>query len=163
MPQLSQLPYVLWSQLLWLAIGLGFIFFVIARGMVPKIQRTVEDREKRISADLEAARLAREEAEQTESRYREQINASRAEAMKLAQAAKEAGARDAEKRISAASSKMDAKLQKAEAKIREAAEAARGEIETVAVEATRDIFEKLTGTSVPAADATRAVKAVANG
>ncbi len=35
MPQLYQLPDVLLSQLFWLAIGLGFIFFVIARGMVP--------------------------------------------------------------------------------------------------------------------------------
>ena len=35
----------------WLAIGLGFIFFVIARGMVPKIQATVEAREKQIADD----------------------------------------------------------------------------------------------------------------
>ncbi|HLO20398.1 MAG TPA: ATPase, partial [Sphingomicrobium sp.] len=41
MPQLSQLSEVYLSQLLWLAIALAFIFFVIARGMVPKIQATV--------------------------------------------------------------------------------------------------------------------------
>ena len=42
MPQLSQLGEVLLSQLFWLAIALGFIFFVIGRGMVPKIQATVD-------------------------------------------------------------------------------------------------------------------------
>ena len=55
MPQLSQLSEVYLSQFLWLAIALGFIFFVIARGMVPKIQATVDAREQRIAGDLEAA------------------------------------------------------------------------------------------------------------
>ena len=48
MPQLNQLSDVLFSQLFWLAIGLGFIFFVVARGMVPKIQATVDAREAKI-------------------------------------------------------------------------------------------------------------------
>ena len=38
MPQLSQLSEVYLSQFLWLAIALASIFFVVARGMVPKIQ-----------------------------------------------------------------------------------------------------------------------------
>ena len=59
MPQLSQLSEVYLSQFLWLAIALGFIFFVIARGMLPKIQATVDAREKRIAGDLEAAQQAR--------------------------------------------------------------------------------------------------------
>jgi len=44
MPQLSQLSEVFLSQLFWLTIALGFIFFVIARGMVPKSQATVDQR-----------------------------------------------------------------------------------------------------------------------
>ena len=48
MPQLSQLSEVFLSQLFWLAVALGFIFFVIARGMVPKIHATVEERESKI-------------------------------------------------------------------------------------------------------------------
>ncbi len=163
MPQLSQLPYVLWSQLLWLAVGLGFIFFVIARGMVPKIQRTVDSREKHISDDLEAAKLAREQAEQTESEYRERIDASRTEAMKLAQAAKQAGAREVEERARAVDAEIGKKVEKAEAKIRKAAEEASRDLDAIAVEATRELYSKLTGQTVPAAEATRAVKAVLNG
>ena len=68
MPQLAQLSDVLYSQLLWLAIGLGFIFFVIARGMVPKIQATVDAREKKIAADLEAAQEARSAADGQQGR-----------------------------------------------------------------------------------------------
>ena len=59
MPQLNQLSDVLLSQLFWLAIALGFIFFVIARGMVPKIQATVDQREQQIADDLAAAAAGR--------------------------------------------------------------------------------------------------------
>ena len=163
MPQLSQLPLVFWSQLLWLGIALGFIFFVIARGMVPKIQKAVDDREKHIADDLEAAKLAREQAEQTESEYRERIDASRAEAMKLAQAAKQAGAKDVEERTRAVDADIAKKIEKAEARIRKSAEEARRELDSIAVDVTRDMYSKLTGKSVAAAEATRAMKAVLNG
>jgi F-type H+-transporting ATPase subunit b len=163
MPQLSQLSDVVLSQLLWLAIGLGFIFFVIARGMVPKIQATVDAREKHISDDLEAARQAREAAEQTEAEYRAEIDASRAEAMKLAQAAKQAGAKDVEERTRAVDAEVAKKIAKAEADIRKSVEKAMAELDGIAVEATRELYSKLTGETVPAAEATRAVKAVLNG
>ena len=163
MPQLSQLPLVFWSQLLWLAVGLGFIFFVIAKGMVPKIQQAVEMREKHIADDLEAARLAREQAEQTEAEYRQRIDASRTEAMKLAQAAKQTGAKEVEERTRAVEADIAKKIDKAEAKIRKSAEAASRELDAIAVEVTRDLYSKLTGKTVPAAEATRAVKAVTNG
>jgi F-type H+-transporting ATPase subunit b len=163
MPQLSQLSQVYLSQFLWLAVALAFIFFVIARGMVPKIQATVDAREKKIATDLEEVQRARDEAEKAEAAYREKMDASRGEAMRLAQEAKQAGARDAEKKIAAVSKSIDAKLAKAEAQIRDLAETARSEMETIAVEATRDIFAKLTDKTVPAAEATRAVKAVVHG
>ena len=88
MPQLSQLSEVFLSQLFWLAIALGFIFFVIGRGMVPKIQATVDSREKKISGDLEAAQAARLAADQTEAAWRERMDAARAEAARVARSAR---------------------------------------------------------------------------
>ena len=64
MPQLSQLSEVILSQLFWLAITLGFIYFVIGRGMLPKIQSTVELRDTQIAEDLAAAEAARTEADE---------------------------------------------------------------------------------------------------
>ena len=163
MPQLYQLATVTWSQWLWLAIALGFIFFVVARGMVPKIQATVTAREQKIAGDLEAAQKAREEAEATEEVYRKQIEASRAEAMKLAQAAKQEGARESEERTRAVDAQIGDRIAAAEAEIRKSLQSAKGELDGVAVEAAREMFAKLTGKTVPAAEATRAVKAVMNG
>jgi F-type H+-transporting ATPase subunit b len=162
MPQLSQLPDVLLSQLFWLAIVLGFIFFVIARGMVPKIQGTVEARDQKIASDLEAAQAARSAAEATEEAWRERMDAARAEAARLAQDAKNAAARDTEARAKKAADKLNQKVEAAEGKIRDAVESARAEIEAVAAEATQEMIKRLTGIKVDKNEAATAVKAELN-
>ena len=158
MPQLSQLSEVYLSQFLWLAIALGFIFFVIARGMVPKIQATVDAREQRIAGDLEAAQKARAAADETEANWRARMDTARAEAARIAQEAKQASALDNEAQVKAAADKLNAKLEKAEARIRDAREAARSEIEAVASEAAREMVSRLTGKTVDAKQAAEAVR-----
>jgi F-type H+-transporting ATPase subunit b len=159
MPQITQLPYIFASQLFWLAVVFGILFFGIARGMLPKIQSTVDAREKRIAEDLERAQAARAAAEQTEAEWRAAMDAARADAAKVANEAKQASARDTEEKVRAASDKLNLKLEAAEAKIREAVEAARSEIEAVAAEATREMVGRLTGLKVDPKDAANAVKA----
>ena len=163
MPQISQLPAIFWSQLFWLLVIFGTIFFVIGRGMVPKILGVVEDRDRKISDDLEEAQKARDEAENTEAEYRQRIEASRAEAMKLAQQAKQAGALEAEERTRAVDAEVGKKIEKAEAQIRKSVEKAMAAIDDVAADATQDLVAKLTGKAVSADDAKKAVKAVVNG
>jgi F-type H+-transporting ATPase subunit b len=159
MPQLSQLSGVLISQLFWLAVALGFIFFVIARGMVPKIQATVDQREGKIAADLERAQAARKEADETEAAWRARMDAARADAARLAQEAKNDSARETEAKVKKAADKINLKVESAEAKIRESLESARAEIEAVAAEATREMIARLTGIKVDSKDAAKAVKA----
>ncbi len=163
MPQITQLPLIFSSQLFWLLLVFGTIFFVIGRGMVPKIRGVVEQRDAKITGDLEKAQRAREDAEKTESAYRERMDASRAEAMKLSQAAKQAAARDAEERVRAVDVQVGGKIAEAEDRIRASLETAMRDIDSVAAEATRELVAKLTGQDVPAADAQRAVKAVIHG
>src|SRR6185295_10408594 len=145
MPQLSQLAEVYLSQFLWLAIALGFIFFVIGRGMLPKIQATVESREKKIAGDLEAAQAARVAADETEAKWRERMDAARAEAARIASEAKQESARDTEAKVKKAADKINVKAEASEKKIRDALESARGEIESVAALATQELVAQLTG------------------
>ena len=144
MPQLSQLAEVYLSQFLWLAVALGFIFFVIARGMVPKIQATVDKRESKIAADLERAQAARKEADETEAAWRARMDSARADAARLAQEAKNESARETE------------------AKIRDAVDSARAEIEVVAAEATQEMVARLTGITLDRKEAAEAVEAELN-
>ena len=162
MPQLNQLPEIFWSQLFWLAVVFGIIFFVIGRGMVPKIQSTVDAREKQIADDLEKAQAARAAADQTEDAWRERMDAARAEAARIANEAKQASAKDTEAAVRAAAEKISVKVDAAEAKIRTAVEAARSEIEAVATELTQDLVSRLTGMKVEKTDAASAVKAELN-
>jgi F-type H+-transporting ATPase subunit b len=162
MPQLSQLSQVYLSQFLWLAIALGFIFFVIARGMVPKIQATVDAREERIASNLAAAQKARVAADETEAAWRQRMDAARAEAARLSQEAKAQSGRDTEAKVKATADKLNLKIESAEAQIRDALAAARAEIEGVAAEATQQMVQRLTGVSVDKQDAAAAVKAQFN-
>jgi F-type H+-transporting ATPase subunit b len=162
MPQLSQLSEVYLSQFFWLAIALGFIFFVIGRGMLPKIQATVESRERKIADDLEAAQAARATADETEAKWRERMDAARAEAARIANEAKQASARDTEAKVKAAADKLAGKTEASEKKIRAALESARGEIESVAAQATQELVARLTGIKVDKKDAADAVKAEIN-
>ena len=162
MPQLSQLSQVYLSQFLWLAIALGFIFFVIARGMVPKIQATVDARESKIAGDLERAQAARKEADETEAAWRERMDAARAEAARVTQEAKQAAARDTEAKAKKAADKLSLKLEAAQGKISEALASARAEIEGVATEAAQEMVVRIAGINVDRVDAAKAVKAELN-
>lgn len=164
MPQIAQIDATFASQLFWLIISFGLIYFVIGRGMLPKIEATVEARDSRIAEDLAAAERARAQADETEASNRARAEANRAEALKLTQAAKEAAARESESRLAAADEETGAKVASAEERIRDAAKAAMVEIESVAADAARDLVAKLSGATVSEQQAERAVKAaMANG
>ena len=158
MPQLSQLSEVILSQLFWLAITLGFIYFVIGRGMLPKIQSTVEKRDTRIAEDLAAAEAARTEADKMEEDYRQRMDASRGEAMKVTAAAKQDASRRTEKLAAKADAANQAKLDKAQERIRAASMAARGEIAAAAAEMTQDVAAKVAGLKVSKDEALKAVE-----
>jgi F-type H+-transporting ATPase subunit b len=162
MPQLNQLSDVLFSQLLWLAIGLGFIYFVIARGMVPKIRATVDMREATIAKDLEAAQAARLAADETERAWRERMDAARADAARIANEAKQSSARDTEAKVKAAAVKLNLKAETAEKKLNDALQSAQTEIEAVAAELTQELVSRLAGIKVDRTEAATAVKAELN-
>ena len=163
MPQITQLPYIFFSQLFWLLLVFGVIFFGIGRGMLPKIQSTVDARENKISGDLERAQAARTEADATEAAWRARMDAARAEAARLAQDAKQESARETETRVKAAADQINQKVESSAAKIREAVSSAQAEIETVAADLTREMVQRLTGLSVDPTEAAAAVKAEMHG
>lgn len=163
MPQIEQLPDIFFSQLFWLLLVFGTIYFVIGRGMVPKIQSVVQAREEKIAGDLAAAQRAREEAESLEEGYRQRMDASRSEAMKLAQESKQEAAKEAEARLKKVDDAVGAKMAEAEDRIRASVSKAMAEIEGIAAEAAQELVGKLTGASVSSAEARQAVKAVLHG
>jgi F-type H+-transporting ATPase subunit b len=163
MPQINQLPFIYASQLFWLAVSFGLIFFGIGLGMLPKIRSTVDMRDQRIAGDLAEAERARAQADETEAAWRARMDESRAEAMKLTAAAKQDNARETEIRVKAADADAHLKVEAAEARIRSATESAMSEIEGVAAEAAQEMVARLAGVSVSRDRAAQAVKEALNG
>ncbi len=164
MPQIDQLDAFTTSQIFWALIFFGLVFFIIGRGMVPKVMGTVDLRDKQIADDLAAARAARDAADDQEDAWRERENENRAAAQKVIAEAKAKAAKSTEKKLATAQGKLDAQLETAEAEIEAARTSAMAEIEGVAAEAAQDIVTRLTGAKVDKRTARSAVKKVlANG
>jgi F-type H+-transporting ATPase subunit b len=159
MPQIAQLAEVWSSQIFWMLVTFGFVFFVVGLGMVPKVQSTVASRDGKIAGDLEAAKVAFAKADAVEADYRARENESRAEAQATVTAAKAKAAKESEKRLAKADAKIAEDIAAAEARIKAASAAAMTEIEAVAAEAAQDMVAKVAGLRAPADAARQAVKA----
>lgn len=158
MPQIDQIATTLSSQIFWLAVFFGITYFMIGRGMVPKIMGTVEMRDKQIADDLAAARGARDAADAQEEAWRTRENENRTAAQALIAEAKSKAAASTEATMAEAQAKLDAQLADAESQIDAARTSAMAEIENVAADATRDIVARLAGADIDEAEAQAAVK-----
>src|SRR5688500_15225845 len=101
MPQIAQIVATYASQIFWLLVVFGLIYFVIGRGMLPKIEATVEARDAKIASDLAEASRARAAADATEEAWRQQMAEARAAAQAETAAAKAKATADAEARVKA--------------------------------------------------------------
>lgn len=164
MPQIAQLAATYSSQIFWVLVTFGFVFFVIGLGMVPKVQSTVEARDKKIADDLAAAKATFARADELEEDWRARENASRAEAQAIVAEAKGKAARATEAQLADADKIVAGKIAAAEAAIAQARGNAMAQVEAVAADAAAQMAERVAGTSVAPQSATEAVRAaLANG
>jgi F-type H+-transporting ATPase subunit b len=159
MPQLAQLLLVYQSQWFWLLIVLGLIYFGVGRGIVPRVEATVDSRDAKIAADLAAAERARQAATEAEEGWQAKIAAVHAEALATAGKARAEAAIAAEKQIAAADAELAVKANEASARLAEARDAALATIGDVAADAAREIVAKISGVKVSEEEARSAVKA----
>jgi F-type H+-transporting ATPase subunit b len=158
MPQIEQLGQFYASQIFWLVVFFGLAFFIVGRGMVPKVMDTVAQRDKQIADDFAAAEQARRDADAQEEAWRTRENARRAEAQAVIAEARAKAASAAETRLGQAQRGLDEKLAAAEARIAEALTSAGAEIENVATDAARDVVARVAGITVDDGAVRAAVK-----
>jgi F-type H+-transporting ATPase subunit b len=164
MPQIAQLAATYSSQIFWLLLTFGLLFFVVGLGMVPKIQSTVDSRNAKIADDLARAKAAFARADEIEEDYRARENASRAAAQAIVAEAKAKAAKDSEKQVAAADKKVAARLAEAEGAIKASSAKALAELEAVSAEAAQDMVAKISGGDISREAAAQAVKvALAHG
>jgi len=162
MPQLSQLALVYQSQWFWLLLVLATIYFVAGRGIVSKVESTVDARDKQIATDLAVAEQLQAEAAKAEEVWREQMNVAHAQGQAEAAAAKIKASREAELRVAKADKEIAAKTEKASMVLVAARHNAMAELERIAAEAASEIVAKLTGAKVTDKAASAAVTGALN-
>ncbi len=159
MPQIAQLNLVYLSQWFWLLITLGVIFFVVGRGIVPKVEATVDSRDAKIAADLAAAEQARQEADASEAKWQADMAKVQADAQAAAAEARFKASEEGAARLAEADAALSAKVAEANARLAASRDATLASIDDVAADAVRDIVAKVSGAEISAADAGKAVKA----
>jgi len=158
MPQISQIAATYASQVFWLLITFGILYFGIGKGMVPRIIATVDAREARIASDLAAAEQARAAADATEADWRAKMDAARAAALAETNAAKAQAAQSAEIQVRHADAGLAERIAHHDLAIANAKAEAMSNLQSVATEVTQDLVAKLTGIQVTAEAASDAVR-----
>lgn len=152
MPQIEQLAATYASQLFWLLITFGILYFGIARTMLPKVGKVVEDREAKIAGDLDAARAAQTRASEAQAARDQSLAAARAKAQELIGQVKGQTGKETEARLKTLDAELEARTAEAERRVQASREAALGDLDNIAAQAASDIVARLTGTA-PAPEA----------
>lgn len=160
MPQISQLAETYFSQIFWLVVTFGLVFLVIGRGMLPKVQATIADRDAGIQGDLTAAAAARDAADRAESEWQARDAANREQAQALLAEARATAAKASEATLATSNRAQAEQVAISEGAIRAAASKAIAEIEGVAAEAAQAIVQRVSGAQVSVDEARAAVQKV---
>ena len=140
------------SQLFWLAVTFGFLYWIMSSMVLPRLGGTIEERRDRIADDFDQAAEFKRQAEEAERNYNQSLADAKAKSQAIA--AEKRAEIDAE--ISKMQAEADAKdevtLKAAEAKLVELKDAATAKIRDAASDTASSIVSALID-ETPADDA----------
>jgi len=145
------------SQLFWLAITFGFLFVVLWRVAGPRINAAITLRRNTINEAIEAANRARGDADAASAAYDTALAGARARAHAVAEQTRQAMNAELTKAKAEADAAASAAMHAADARIQASREQARGHVANAARDAAIAIVARLTGETVSAEDAAKAV------
>ncbi len=157
MPQF--LPENFLPQLVWLAVIFAVLYFAVVRPTLPKVGRIIDEREGRVSGDLDAAESAKAEADAIRTRYDDGMAAARESAQGEIAAARAAAAARAEARLKEIAAGLDARAAEAGTRIDASRATARAALAATTAALTGEAVQRLTGLDVSAAEVEAALAA----
>ncbi|HZT20018.1 MAG TPA: F0F1 ATP synthase subunit B' [Dongiaceae bacterium] len=157
MPQLNFADFS--PQVVWLVITFAVLYALLSWLVLPRISRTLGERDARLTGDIARAEQLRAEAESTLAAYEKAMAEAREKAQAEIRQAAQAMAAEAHRRESELAAGLAARTKAAEAGIAEAKRAALGELKTVAAEAARELVLRLSGTAPGSAELDAAIGA----
>lgn len=150
MPQfdVSQWP----GQMVWMLIIFVVLYVLFSRVFVPAVAGTINDREDKISADISAARHARDAAQSDMNAAASELSAARGRAQRLALDAQAEAKATAAKRQAEEEAKLATVLAAAEARIADSRAEAMGQVRAIAIDTAQAMVLRLTGSEISSQD-----------
>ncbi len=145
MPQLDFGNKLTLSQVVWLAIIFFALYMLLDRWALPKVGGVLAHRAATIGGDLEAARLAKAEADAAVAEFVAASHAAAAEAQRAISGSVDAAKAEAASQAAVANADLDRQLAAAEQRIGAARAAGLGALREVANETAIAVIQRLTG------------------
>jgi F-type H+-transporting ATPase subunit b len=152
-------PSTFASQLVWLAITFGLLYWLLAKVAIPRLEGIIEGRKGRISGDLDAAGRAKSQSEDAIAGYEKALAEARANAGKIAEAAREEAKAAAATKRAATEADLARQLSQAEARIADIKKRALAEVNVIAGETASAVVASLADIDAPRQDIDQAVSA----
>lgn len=146
MPQLN--PEFWISQIFWLSITFGILYFALAKLILPKISNNLESRKSQILENIEAAERQREESENKIKEFNDIILKAKVESKNIFHQAREKAIKDINAKREVLDKQIDEEIQKAEEEIKVLREGAPDKINKIAIETSSELIRKLIGAEV---------------
>ncbi len=147
-------------QLIWLALTFIVLYLMMARGVLPRISKVLEERQHKIDDNLKKAETLKEEAEAAAAAYEKALSEARAEAHGIMLETHNAIAQEAANKQAELGAELEAEIKAAEERINQAKTAAMASLGEVAAEVALSATEKLSGESLSETDVARVIATV---
>ena len=155
MPQMVIPDYA--PQVVWLVITFVALYFAMAKLALPKIERVLEERRRRIDSNLERATTLKEEADAAARAYEETLAKAHDAAHEALRQSAQEFSKEADRRTAVFDRELGEKTKAAEGRIQDSREKAYAEIRDVAIEVAAEAAAKLIGEAVSREKVIRAV------
>ena len=145
MPQLDFSNPLTISQVVWMALIFGALYYVLATYALPRVASVLDDRSARINADLTSARVAKHEADSSVAELQEATRRASTQAQAAIASAVAQTKAEAAEQARVANERLDVQLHEAEQRIAAARQSAMGALRDVATDTARTVVSRLTG------------------
>ena len=142
MPQLN--PEFFVSQLFWLVVTFSFLLVFLWRISLPRISNILEKRERKINADLTAAKELQSEAENIQDKIEQQLKQARSDASELIKSSSASFQDKAQYEITKLEKELDEKITDSSNKIEKSKNESLNQIQSQINEITKLTLSKVT-------------------
>ncbi|MEM6666450.1 MAG: F0F1 ATP synthase subunit B [Pseudomonadota bacterium] len=146
------------SQLLWLAITFGLLYYLMKNVLIPRVGGIIEDRRDRIANDLAEAERLKEETEDAIASYEQALADAKQKAHGIANETRDRINADLETKRAEVDAGLAEKAAAAEARISEMRNAAMAEVDGIAGDTASSIIKQLLGKAPAKGAVDKAVK-----